>query len=250
MIDLTGRVLLVTGGTRGIGEATARAAVRAGADVVVHGRNADAARALAGELGDRAHAVTADLSDPAAAGALWDEALAWRGRIDVLVNNAGIYEPVAVDAAPDAWLDAWRRTTDVNLLAPAVLCRSAIRTFRESGGGTIVNVASRAAFRGDDPDHMHYAAAKAGLVGLTKTIARGFGRDGIVAMAVAPGFVRTDMTRGHFERSGDEATAAETALGEIPGPEDVAHTIVFLASGLARHLTGTTIDVNSGSYVR
>jgi 3-oxoacyl-[acyl-carrier protein] reductase len=250
MIDLTDKVLLVTGAARGIGAACARRAVECGADVVIHDVLAEPARELAAELGDRCHLIVADLADPATVPRLWAEAAAWRGRIDVLVNNAGIYEPASVDDEYAAWLRSWERTLAVNLVSPASLCREAIRAFRATGGGTIINVASRAAFRGEDPEYMHYAASKAGVVGLTKTIARMFGKDNIVAVAIAPGFVRTELNRVFFDRLGVEAAEAETALGEIAEPEDMANTIIFLASGLARHATGATWDLNGASHVR
>jgi NAD(P)-dependent dehydrogenase (short-subunit alcohol dehydrogenase family) len=169
----------------------------------------------------------------------------------VLVNNAGIYEPAQVDADLDDWLAAWERTLAVNLVSPATLCRAAIQTFRaQEGGGIIVNLASRAAFRGEDPEYWHYAASKAGVVAMTRTIARQFGRQGVTAFAVAPGFVDTPFNRPAVERYGLEFFAQDTGLGEVAHPQDVANVIAFLASGLARHATGTTIDVNGASYVR
>ena len=252
MIDLSGKVLLVTGGGGGIGAASVRKAVAAGGAVVLHDlREEGAPRRLADELGrERVHLVAADLMDEAQIPRVWAKALAWRGRVDVLVNNAGIYEPADVGDPFDAWARSWSRTLAVNLVAPGHFCREAIRTFREAGGGIIVNIASRAAFRGDDPDYMHYAASKAGVVAMTRTIARGFGRDNITAFAIAPGFVRTDLNRTFFERFGVEAAARDIPLGAVAEPEDIANVVVFLASGLARHATGTTIDINGASYVR
>jgi 3-oxoacyl-[acyl-carrier protein] reductase len=250
-IDLTGKVVLVTGAARGIGAACARAAVGAGAEVVAQDLQADGPVSdVATELGERCTAIGADLADPAAVRGVWADAVAWRGRVDVLVNNAGIYEPASVDDDIDAWERSWRRTLQINLATPGLLCREAIRSFRAQGGGTIVNLASRAAFRGDDPDYMHYAASKAGVVGMTRTIARHFGADNITAVAIAPGFVRTELNRVFFDRHGVEAAARETALGEVAEPEDIANTVVFLASGLARHATGGTFDINGASYVR
>lgn len=250
MIDLTGKVLLVTGASRGIGAACARTAVKAGADVVVHGLHDRPVRAIADELGSHCHPIVSDLADPGTVALLWEEAVAWRRRLDVLINDAGVYEPASVDGDDDDWMRSWARTMAINLLSPTLLCREAIRTFRRHGGGTILNVASRAAFRGDDADYMHYAASKAGIVAVTKTIARAHGRDGIVAVAIAPGFVRTELNRALSDRSGVEAAADETALGEIAEPQDIANTILFLASGLARHVTGAMIDINGASYVR
>ena len=136
-------------------------------------------------------------------------------------------------------------------MSPATLCKEAIDTFRaQDGGGIIVNMASRAAFRGEDAEYWHYAAAKAGVVAMTKTIARQYGRDGVTAFAIAPGFVNTPFNDPAVERWGLDFFAQDTGLGEVAGPEDVANVIAFLASGLARHATGTTIDVNGASYVR
>jgi 3-oxoacyl-[acyl-carrier protein] reductase len=126
---------------------------------------------------------------------LWAQVLAWLGRTGVLVSKAGIYEPANVDGDFATWERSWHRTLANDLLAPAHLCREAIRTFRTSGGGIINNIASRAAFRGGDPAYMHYAASKAGIVAMTRTIARAFGRDNITAFVVAPGFVRTPARR-------------------------------------------------------
>ena len=252
MIDLDGRVVLVTGAAGGIGAATARTVVRCGGDVVLHDvRPARRLAALAGELGDRAHAVAADLAEPHSVVELWQAARAGHGRVDVLVNNAGVYEPAAVDDDIERWTAAWNRTLAICLVSPASLCREAIRTFRgQAGGGIIVSLASRAAWRGEDPDYWHYAAAKAGVVAMTKTIARQYGRQGVTAYAVAPGFVDTPFNAPAVERHGLEMFAQDTGLGEVARPEDVANVIAFLASGLARHATGTTVDVNGASYVR
>jgi len=252
MIDMSGKVSLVTGGSRGIGAAIVRTLAGGGGDVILHyGTSADQAARIAEEVGHRSCLpLRADLAQPGAAHALWSEALAWKGRIDVLINNAGIYEPAGVDADAAEWEAVWARTLRVNLVAAADLCREAIRQFRLAGGGTIVNVASRAAFRGDAPDYMAYAASKGGLVALTRTIARGFGAEGVVAFAVAPGFVRTEMAEAFFAVHGEEPVLGEIPLGEIAAPEDVANVVAFLASGLARHATGSTIDINGASYVR
>jgi NAD(P)-dependent dehydrogenase (short-subunit alcohol dehydrogenase family) len=252
VIELKGKVVLVTGGAGGIGAAIVRTMARAGADVVLHDVvSTGGATEIQRELGARrCHLVAGDLADGAAVSAVWRAAVGWRDRIDVLVNNAGIYEPAAVDGDLDQWSAAWHRTLEVNLVAPGHLCREAIRHFRGRGGGVIVNMASRAAFRGDDADYMHYAASKAGIVAMTRTIARHFGRDNITAFAVAPGFVRTSLNAAFFRDHGVEAAARDIPLGEIAEPQDVANTVAFLASGLARHATGTTIDINGASYVR
>lgn len=242
----SGRTVLVTGGSRGIGAATVRALHRDGAFVVVHcGFRRSTAERLARELGERATVVQADLTDPAAAAALWDESVAWRGGIDVLVNNAGTYlaSPLTDEAG---WAQGWAGNLALNLNAPAELCRVAIAHYCRRGGGVIVNVVSRAAHGGDDVDHLAYGAAKGGLLPLTRGIARGFGRDGVLAYAVAPGWVATDMAAD----ADLAAVAATVPLGEVTPPEDVAEVIAFLASGRSRHATGATIDITGADYVR
>jgi 3-oxoacyl-[acyl-carrier protein] reductase len=251
LIDLTDRIVLITGAAGGIGSATARTLAAAGASLLIHDVNEERLSRLAADLGERAVAFTVDLRDRVAVDGLWRDAVGVHGRIDVLVNNAGIYPPAPLDLDLEAWTGVWDVSLGVNLVAPAILCRAAIRTFSaQDRGGTIVNMASRAAFRGEDPEFWHYAAAKAGVVAMTRTIARQYGRDGITAFALAPGYVDTDFNRPFAEKFGVEAAARDTGLGEVAQPQDVANVIAFLASGLARHATGTTIDINSASYVR
>ncbi|MBP8920148.1 MAG: SDR family oxidoreductase [Micropruina sp.] len=245
---LAGRTVLVTGGSRGIGRAVVRAAHRDGATVVLHyASSAASARAVADELGDLVHLVPGDLYRPGAAETIWTAAAAAAGRIDVLVNNAGawIASPLEDTADGETWDDGWRRNLTLNLTAPADLCRAAIRHFRQHGGGIVVNVASRSSHRGDDADHLAYGAAKGGLLALTKGIARGFAAENILAYAVAPGWVATDLAEDL-----DPAVLAGLPLREVTPPEDVAEVIAFLASGRSRHTTGATIDITGADYVR
>ena len=246
------RVALITGAAGGIGAAAARTLVADGMAVVLHDLQVGGRlEQLVAELGDAAHAVTADLSDPAAADGLWQDALGFRGHVDVLVNNAGIYEAAVVDGEFAAWRESWDRTLAICLVSPAALCRAAIHSFgQQRGGGIIINLASRAAHRGEDPDYWHYAAAKAGVVAMTKTIARQYGRQGVTAFSISPGFVDTAFNTPLVEEHGMDLFVNDTALGEVAQPQDIANVIAFLASGRARHATGTTIDVNSASYVR
>lgn len=250
MIDLHDKVILVTGGSRGIGAATVQTLANAGADVILHyGRTQDAAQAIADKIGvEHCYLLQADLAVTNSSRALWQNAIAWKGRIDVLVNNAGIMQAAGVDD-DQFWLDAWQQTLQVNLVAVADLCREAILHFRDRGG-IIINIASRAAFRGDTPEYMHYAASKAGVVALTRSIARGFAHQNVLAYAIAPGFVSTAMADEFIQEYGEAAITRDIPLGKLAPPQDVANTIAFLASGLAPHATGTTIDINGASYVR
>ena len=244
---LDGRTVLVTGSSRGIGRATALLLHEHGARVVIHARAASARTAsLLAELGDRGALVTGDLAEPARVADVWEQGIAVFGDLDVLVNNAGAWIASPIDSA-DAWQAGWDANLRLNLAAPAELCRRAILHFRtRDAGGTIVNLVSRSAHRGDDAEHLAYGAAKGGLLALTKGIARGYGRDGVLAYALSPGWVATELADGAIEQS----VLDELPLGEVTPASDVAETVAFLASGRARHITGATIDITGADYVR
>ncbi|WP_119303477.1 SDR family NAD(P)-dependent oxidoreductase [Dongia deserti] len=252
MIDLTGKTILVTGGSRGIGEAIVRAVAGAGAQVLLHfGKSRGAAEAIQKSLGSEVcHLIEADLAEAAAAGELWRAATAAAPRIDVVVNNAGIFEPISVDAPLDEWHRTWGRVLQVNLHAPADLCKLAIAHFRAHGGGKIINLASRAAHRGDASDQWPYAASKGALVAMTKTIARGYAKDNILAFTIAPGFTDTDMAYTSLDDAGIERILAEIPLGSMVSAEECGALAAFLCSDQVRHLTGATFDINGASYVR
>lgn len=248
-IDLSDQTILVTGASRGIGRAIAHALGMAGARVAIHyHRSAEAAQTLADEL-TAAQAFQANLATVDGCNRLFDDVTAAFRPIDGLVNNAGVAVQLPLDEPDTDWADGWARTMHVNLRAPELLCRRAIRHFRTHGGGRIINVASRAAFRGDTLDYMAYAASKGGLVALTRSIARGCGDDNIMAFTLAPGFTRTDMAQDFIDEYGEDYATSDLALNRLTEPEDIAPTAAFLASGLADHATGSTIDLNAGSYV-
>ncbi len=252
MTNLAGKTVLVTGGSRGIGAAIARAVGESGGRVLVHyARNEAAAGAVRRDIGaERCQLIQADLAGPGEADRLWAEAVALAARIDVLVNNAGIFEDVRVDDPIEDWRAAWARVLQVNLLAPADLCRAAILHFREHGGGKIINVASRAAFRGEAPDEMPYGASKGALVTLTKTIARGFAADGVLAFAIAPGFTDTEMVTGTMSPEAIAEVTRSIPLGAMAAPEEIGALAAFLCDDRVRHMTGATFDVNGASYLR
>lgn len=252
MIDLKGKTVLVTGGSRGIGEAIVRAVAAAGAKVLLHyGRSRGAAEVIRDSIGAQdCHLIQADLGEVAGAAALWQAASSAAARIDVVVNNAGIFEPIPVDAPLEDWHRAWARVLQVNLQAAADLCKLAIPHFRSHGGGKIINIASRAAHRGDAPDQWPYAASKGALVAMTKTIARGYAKDNILAFAIAPGFTDTEMAYTGLDAAGIERILSEIPLGAMARPQECGALAAFLCSDHARHLTGATFDINGASYVR
>jgi 3-oxoacyl-[acyl-carrier protein] reductase len=223
--------ILLTGASRGIGAA--------------------ALDALSGHTVFAHSSKVADLSDPAASRALWERALAELGTIDVLVNNAGIFEEIADDADDEAWHAAWGRTIQVNLQAAADLSRLAIQHWRARGcGGRIVNVSSRAGYRGDSPMHWHYAASKAGMIAMTKTIARGYAAEGILAFAVCPGFTVTGMVDDYVASRGGGSFLADIPLGRPATAAEIGEIIRWLATDAPASATGAAIDANGASFVR
>ena len=230
--------ILLTGASRGIGAAGRTALTAAGHNVI--GQSTAGADGL----------LAADFALPNAADALWEQALARAGgRIDVLVNNAGVFEPVDI-ADPAAFAATWARSHAINLQSAADLCRHAVLHFQQSGGGRIINIASRAGHRGDSPAHWHYAAAKGGMLAMTKSIARAYASQNILAFAIAPGFTMTGMAEEYLSSRGGEKLLADIPLGRVAGTDEVAETIRWLAADAPASLTGTTLDINGASYVR
>ena len=232
--------VLVTGSSRGIGAAILRALEDRNARVVGHATT------------ESPTALGEDLEDPAPADRLWDRALErLDGRIDVLINNAGVFEPIGVEAEAGPWRAAWSRTLQINLQAAADLSRRAVLHWTGSGqGGRLINVASRAAYRGDSPLHWHYAASKAGMVAMTKSIARGYADRGVLAFAVCPGFTRTGMAEDYLASRGGEALLRDIPLGRVADPEEIARVCAWLALEAPASMTGAVIDANGASYVR
>jgi len=226
--------ILLTGATRGIGAAIAASLEQAGARVFAAGSR------------------DADLGAPGGPDALWDKALAaLDGRIDMLVNNAGVFEASPIDQDDAAWIADWQRTMTINLEASAILCRKAVLHWQAGEtGGRIVNVASRAASRGDSPMHWHYAASKGGMVAMTKTIARAYAAQGIYAFALCPGFVRTGMAEAYLSSRGGAALLADIPLGRVAEPDEMAKIVKFLCFDAPPSMTGAVLDANGASYVR
>src|SRR4051794_14887972 len=232
--------ILITGASRGIGAAAYALLKARGHNVRGHStRGSD-------------DLIAGDLGDAAAPRRIWDSALnELDGHIDVLVNNAGIYEPVPDNAPDDEWHAAWARTLTINLQSAADLSRLAVSHFLDRGEpGRIVNVASRASFRGDSPQHWHYAASKGAMVAMTRTIARGYAAEGILCFAVAPGFTVSEMTEDYLAGRGGAKIVADIPLGRVASTDEVAETTRWLPTEAPASATGSVIDVNGASYVR
>ena len=232
--------ILVTGASRGIGAAAFELLKSRGHNVVGHSTKGSDVL------------IAGDLIDSRTPRDLWDTALdELDGRVDVLVNNAGIYESIDDNATDEEWHAAWARTLTINLQAAADLSRLAVSHFLDLGiPGRIVNVASRAGWRGDSPQHWHYAASKGALIAMTKTIVRAYASEGVLTFSVAPGFTVSEMTEDYLSGRGGAAILADIPLGRVASTDEVAEVIRWLATEAPASATGSTIDVNGASYVR
>lgn len=254
MIDLSGRTILLTGSSSGIGAATVRVLGAAGADIIAHYADdrGGAEHATRDVPGDRKILLGADFRQQGAARNLWSRALKWRGRIDVLVNNAAIMPENPIDAPDDEWDETWTQILRVNVIEPASLIRDAVRHYRAVGGGIIISMSSWAGQQGSAiPQLSAYAATKAAIKAVTQTMARVHASEGVLAYVIAPGIVRTQMSEiSAAFRGGEDAVRAILPLGDMVPPNEIANLVAFLSSGVCRHLSGATLDVNGAAYVR
>jgi 3-oxoacyl-[acyl-carrier protein] reductase len=242
--------VLITGASRGIGAAVARAFAASGDRVALHyGSRRDAAMEVLGSLPGDGHVVAgADLADAEAVRQMVEEVAGALGAVDVLVNNAGVFEPhAATETTYEEWQEAWRHTLGVNLIGAANVTWCALRHMR--AGGRIVNVSSRGAFRGE-PNHPAYGASKAGLIAFGQSLARALGERGISVTAVAPGFVETDMAAEELKGESGRRRRGESPFGRVARPEEIAAAVHYLASPEAELASGTVLDVNGASYLR
>ena len=232
---------LVTGSSRGIGAAIAARLRARGVTVIGH-----ATRAV------DEHTIAADLTDPAAPARIWAEALERSGgRIDLLVNNAGLFSPNPITLSDIQWLDNWEDTLRINLTAAAELSRFAVRHWLDdTRAGRIVHIASRAGYRGDSPDHWHYAAAKGGMIAMHKTIARQYAAKGVMSYAICPGFTDTSMADDYLASRGGAGLLADIPLGRVATPDEIAAIATFCALDAPESMTGAVLDANGASYVR
>jgi NAD(P)-dependent dehydrogenase (short-subunit alcohol dehydrogenase family) len=252
-MNLTDKVALVTGASRGIGRAVAEALAGKGSRVAVHyNRNRDAAEETQASLPGGPHKIfRCDVSDSAGANPLIEDVVDSFGRLDVLVNNAGVYvpHPQIEELNYEEWTDNWGQTIGTNLLGPANLMYWAAKQMIKGGGGRIVNISSRGAFRGE-PDAPAYGASKAGLNALSQSMAQALAPHNISVTVLAPGWVQTDMTASYLSRPEGEAIRNQSPLKRVASPEEIAQAVVFLVSEGSDYLTGAIVDINGASYLR
>lgn len=251
--DFTGKTVLVTGGSRGIGKACAILFATAGANVIITCKTgvAEAEETLK-SLHKQGHhaAFQLDVTEPKAVEQVFEKIVAQYGRVDVLVNNAGIYKGhkiLEVDYA--AWQAAWQQTLATNLIGVSNLCFFAARHMKEAGGGKIINISSRGAFRGE-PDHPAYGASKAGLNAMSQSLAVALAPHNITVGVIAPGFVETDMAKNYLEGKEGEAVKGQSPLNRVATAEEVARAVAIFASNGIEAMTGGIWDVNGASYLR
>ena len=252
LFNFSDKSVLITGSSKGIGYATAELFAQHGARVAIHyNRDKRMAENVFKDLNGNGHIIVqADIADSESAQRLVDKTIKEFGRIDIMINNAGIYQEHPVSAVTyNEWQDVWQRTLSINLLGPAYISFCAIKYMVKSGGGKIINISSRGAFRGE-PKAPAYGASKAGLNAMSQSMAKALAPLNIFVYVVAPGFVETDMTAYLLEGPEGEAIRHQSPLGRVAKPEEIARTVAFLASEGSEYLTGGIVDVNGASYLR
>jgi NAD(P)-dependent dehydrogenase (short-subunit alcohol dehydrogenase family) len=249
-MNLKKQNILVTGASQGIGAAISKSLLSYGGNVALHyNQNVDLAeQQLKSVDNSKSFTVQANLELPDEVERMFQEVITKMKRLDALVLNAGIFEPHDISDSNQDWWAIWKRTMAINLDAPGLLTKMALEHFKLTGGGRIIYISSRAAFRGETEEYLGYGASKGGLTSLARTVARSFGQFGIKSFIIAPGFTETAMAATTIAQIG-EVLRNETSLKEITKPEDIAPVVSFICSGQMDHATGSVIDMNAGSYV-
>ena len=251
-LDLSGKAALVTGASRGIGRSIAKRLATCGARGAVHyHKNSKMADATLSALSGDGHLIVrADVSDPVSVEEMVEKVVHYLGGLDIVVNNAGVFEEAPLlELSYKKWRDMWSRTVGTNLIGPANLSFCAARHMAAHGGGRIINVSSRGAFRGE-PLAPAYGASKAGLNSMGQSMAKALAPHNVFVFTVAPGFVETDMTAPLLSGDRGESIRSQSPLGRVARPGEVAETVLFLAAGRTEYLTGSIVDINGASYLR
>lgn len=251
-MDFSGKHVLITGGSRGIGKAIAKAFAKHGACVAInYNTNLKAANETIDSLLGGPHLVIqADVSQPDSVKQLIDTVISKFGKLDIVVNNAGIINDLRIDKVDYAtWQRSWKEILEINLIGPANISYCAIQYMMKNNGGKIVNISSRGAFRGE-PDCPAYGASKAGLNAMSQSLAQKLAKYNIFIGVVAPGFVETDMTSETLSGPNGDEIRNQSPIGRVAKPEEVAQAALFLAAEGSEYMTGAIIDVNGASYLR
>lgn len=247
-----GQNILITGGSRGIGRACAELIAAEGGRIGIHynENKAAATDTLAALLGNGHAIFSSDLRDEEAVSNMMSDVIATLGHIDVVINSAGVYTEHPIESTTEEdWMEQWRNIFDINVMGMAQVCYLAGRHMMERKQGRIINIGSRGAFRGE-AEAPAYGASKAAVHAMSQSLAKKLGRYGVSVVAVAPGFVQTDMTEAILETERGASLRAESPFGRVAQPEEVAHTVAFLADARSAFLSGGIVDVNGASYLR
>ena len=249
-IDLSGKKILVTGASNGIGKGVADYLMNMGAQVAIHyNRDKTSAEELAHKYNNGSKAFQADLANESEVYRLFEEVKAHFNRVDTIILNAGVFIEHSTNLETSDWLSIWKKTLDINLNSVGLLTKLGIDHYREVEAGRFVYIGSRAVFRGETEEYLAYAASKGGITSLARSVARSFGKQNIKSFVVSPGFTRTQMAEQFIDAYGEERILSEIALNELTKPEDIAPLIGLMCSGLMDHATGATIDINAGSHI-
>ncbi len=248
-LDLSGKKIIVTGANSGIGFAISESLLKSGASVALHHNSGKKGIELLLKKYENATAFQADLSETENCISFFEKIENQFGKIDMLVQNAGIFEEHPTQTSNEKWLETWQKTIKINLDAVGILTKLTLEHFKKNKEGRIVYIASRAAFRGETEENLAYAASKGGVVSLARTVARSFGKYGITSFILAPGFTKTPMAEEYILNHGIESLINESSIKKLTQPEDISPIVTLIAAGLMDHATGSTIDFNAGSYI-
>ncbi len=252
MTNLKNQNILVTGASKGIGKAIASHLIENGANVALH-YNTDkfgAKSVINDQLQSGSKLFQANLEESQQVASLFENVIKEYKTIDTIVLNAGIYKEHPLEQSLDDWFNTWKITMKINLDSIGILTKLAINHFRNDGGGRLIYIGSRAAFRGETEEYLAYAASKGGVTSLARSVARSFGKDNIKAFVIAPGFTKTQMADSFIEKYGEERVLNELSLNELTQPSHIAPLVGLMCSGQMDHATGSTIDINAGSHIR
>jgi NAD(P)-dependent dehydrogenase (short-subunit alcohol dehydrogenase family) len=238
---------LVTGASRGIGKSITKSLLKEEFNIIGTARSSDFPKEFSEN--DNFEGLYVDLADPVAVETKLKPIFEREEAPNVLVNNAGVFMESGFEKDDEYWLEKWDKTMQVNLRAPALLSKWALNRWVQEEGGYLINISSRAAYRGDTQEYSAYAASKGGLVAFTKSVARDYGEHGISAYSIAPGFIKTDMAMDSIDVYGEEYLTEGMAFDEITSPDEVGELVAFLASGKVPHMSGSTFHINGGSYM-